>query len=94
MDLLDKFANTNIDNESFHLKNFQDTEGGEEGIDVCGQYKNYLGGKDILQLKGNHIPRGMIPLEKLFDQNDVAKYPKMKPTEDSIEDKNIGAEDS
>ena len=46
-----------------------------------------------MQLKGNHIPRGLIPLEKLFDQNGVAKDPKMKPAEDSIEDRNSGAED-
>ena len=45
-----------------------------------------------MQLKGNHIPRVMISLEKLFDQNDVAKDPKMKPTEDIVEDKNIGTE--
>ena len=52
--------------------------------------KNSLGGKDIVQLKNNHIPRGLIPLEKLFDQNDVARDPKMKPTDDVVEEKNIG----
>ena len=38
-----------------------------------------LGGKDIIQLKSNFIPIGLIPLEKLFDHNDVAKDPKVKP---------------
>ena len=52
--------------------------------------KGTLGGKDIIQLKNNFIPRGSIPLEKLFDQNDVAKNPKVKPVDDAIEDKNIG----
>ena len=28
---------------------------------------------DVLQLKDNVIPRGLIPLEELFDQDDVAK---------------------
>ena len=51
------------------------------------KFKNSLGGKDIVQLKSNHIPRGLIPLEKLFDQNDVAKDPKMKPADDVVEDK-------
>ena len=46
-----------------------------------------------MQLKGNHIPRGLIPLEKLFDQNYVAKDPRMKPIEYFVEYKNIGAED-
>ena len=44
-------------------------------------------------MKSNFIPRGLIPLEKLFDQNDVAKDPKMKPTDDAVEDKNIGTEE-
>ena len=34
----------------------------------------------------------MIPLEKLFDQKNKAKDPKMKPGKDSVEDKNIGIE--
>ena len=36
----------------------------------------------------------MIPLEKLFYQNDVAKDPKVKPVDDAIEDKNIGTEET
>ena len=45
-----------------------------------------IGGKDIIQLKSNHIPKGLITLEKIFDQNDVAKYPKVQPNEDDIQD--------
>ena len=45
-----------------------------------------LGGKDIIQLKSNFIPRGLIPLEKIFDQNNVAKDPKFHPTENVVED--------
>ena len=51
-------------------------------------------GEDIVQLKGNHIPIGLIPLEKLFDQNDVSKNMKMKPTNDAIKDKNIGTKEN
>ena len=54
--------------------------------------KNILGGKDIIQLKRNFIPRGMIPLEKLVDHNDVAKYTKVKLVDNVFEDKNIGTE--
>ena len=32
-------------------------------------------------------------LEKLFDQNDVAKYSKVQPNEDDIQDHNIGTEE-
>ena len=44
-------------------------------------------------MKSNHIPRGPIPLESLFDQNDVAKEPKFDPATDTIEDINIGTEE-
>lgn len=37
------------------------------------EYLNALCGRKILQLKGNTIPKGLVPLERLFDQNDVAK---------------------
>ena len=53
-----------------------------------------IGSKDIIQLKGNYIPKGLIPLEKLFDQNDVSKYPKFHPNENDIQDQNIASEDS
>ena len=56
--------------------------------------KNALGGKDIIQLNSNFIPRGLIPLEKLFDQNDVAKDPKVKATDNVVEDKNIGTKET
>ena len=58
-----------------------------------GKLKDYLGGRDIVQLKRNHIPRGLIPLESLFDQNDVAKEPKVDPATYVVEDINIGTEE-
>ena len=36
----------------------------------------------------------MIPLEKLFDQTDVPKNPKMKLVEDVVKDKNIGTKEN
>ena len=45
---------------------------------------------DILQLKENVIPRGLIPLEEHFDQDDVAKKPSLVPTEKGVEDVNLG----
>ena len=53
-----------------------------------------LGGNDIAQLKSNYIPRGLIPLEQFFDQNDAVKDPKVKRVENAIEDKNIGIEEN
>jgi len=48
---------------------------------------------DVLQLKDNVIPRGLIPLEELFDQDDVARKPTMVPTDKGVEDVNIGTAD-
>ena len=53
-----------------------------------------IGEKDIIQPKGNYIPKGLIPLEKLLDQNDVSKDPKIQPVGNDIEDQNIQTEDS
>ena len=52
-----------------------------------------IGGKDIIQLKSKYIPRGIIPLEKLFNQNDVANDPKVQSNENNIQDQNIGTKD-
>ena len=46
---------------------------------------------DVLQLKDNFIPKGLIPLEELFDQDDVAHKLTLRPTEEGVEEVNIGA---
>ena len=94
MELSDEFVNTHIDTENQNSENFQNDEKfSKEGVKQK-KLKNMIGGKDIIQLKSNYIPKGFIPLEKLFDQNYVAKYPKVQPNENNIQDQNIGIEDS
>lgn len=56
------------------------------------EYLNNVCGKKILQLKGNSIPRGLVPLEKLFDPNDVAKDPQLVPNCEDVEEVSIGTE--
>jgi hypothetical protein len=46
-----------------------------------------------LQLKNNVLPRGLVPLEELFDFNDVAKNPKIEPSGKEVEECNIGTEE-
>ena len=55
-------------------------------------YLTQLAGKDIIQLKSNSFPRGMVPLEDIFDSNDVAKSPRVTPRDDEVEECNIGTE--
>ena len=45
---------------------------------------------EVLNLKGNSFPKGLAPLEDLFDSNDVARKPKMEPLRSDIEECNIG----
>ena len=48
---------------------------------------------DILNLKNNFLPKRLVPLEDLFDSNDVARKPKMEPLRTNIEEVNIGTKD-
>jgi hypothetical protein len=43
-------------------------------------------------LKNNTIPKGLVPLEKLFDDNDVAKNPRVTPNESEVDEFNIGTD--
>ena len=53
-------------------------------------YLNNLYGNKILHLEGKSIPRGLVPLENIFDPNDVAKEPQLVPSCEDVEDVNIG----
>jgi hypothetical protein len=48
---------------------------------------------DVLHLKINFLPRGLVPLEDLFDFNVVAKKPKIEAIGQEVEDCNIGTEE-
>jgi ribonuclease HI len=48
---------------------------------------------DILQLENNVLPRGLVPLEDLFDFNDVAKKLKIEASCKEVEECNIGTEE-
>ena len=53
-------------------------------------FLNHIADKEIIQLKINSFPKGLVPLEDLFDQNDVEKCPRMVPNGTEVEDCNIG----
>ena len=55
-------------------------------------YLTQLTGNDIIQLKSNSFPRGLVPLEDIFDNNDVAKSLRLAPRDDEVEECNIGTE--
>ena len=69
----DQFSSTVIDGEN---QNLEDVEGDEEstvGNEEQRKLKGMTDGKDIIQHKSNFIPKGLIPLEKIFYINDEEK---------------------
>ena len=48
---------------------------------------------EVLQSKNQSLPKGLVPLEELFDLNDVAKKPKLEPTKVEVQECNIGSEE-
>ena len=56
------------------------------------KWKEKVVGHEVLQLKGNVIPRGMVPLEKLFNKNDVPLQPSKVVEENQVEDLNLGTD--
>jgi len=45
-----------------------------------------------VNLKNNIIPKVLVPLENIFDNNDVARNPKIIANYEDIEDCNIGTQ--
>ena len=75
-----EFENCFIDEENMNAKEAEDP------------ILNHIVDKEAIQLRTNSIPKGSIPLDKLFDNNDVAKSPAVKPNNEDVEDVNIGKE--
>ena len=55
------------------------------------QLRNKIGKNNIVQLPSNHIPRGLFPLEELFDQNDVSYKAAQKEDQSAVHRHNIGS---
>ena len=61
----------------------QENEALEESPQV--QLRNKIGKDSIVQLPSNHIPKGLIPLEILFDQNDVPYKDAQKEDQSAVD---------
>ena len=64
-----------------------------ETMEECGQskLKDEIDQGSIVQLPSNHMPKGLVPLEKLFDHNDVPYKPAKKENESAICKHNTGS---
>jgi hypothetical protein len=61
LEVVEEFSEMHIDQDVFS----------EEELDG-GNFLNKIAGRDFVQLPSNHIPRGLVPLERIFDRNDVS----------------------
>jgi hypothetical protein len=67
---IEKFLQSIDDFSALHIDEDQDPD--EEPDHHPEELLNKVADHQIIQLPSNHIPRGLIPLERLFDGNDVA----------------------
>jgi hypothetical protein len=66
----------NVNNSEFEIDCVNTRDSGVDTVD-SGELGDDEMNVDVLQLKSNVLPRGLVPLEDLFDSNDVAKKPKI-----------------
>jgi hypothetical protein len=81
LQMSDEFPNVNIDDECCCEE--------DEDIASCSNddsFQNQIVGTNIVQLKNNIIPKGLVPVEKMFDENDVARNPRITVNDEDIED--------
>lgn len=64
-----------------------------ETIEECNQskIKDEISQDSIVQLPSIHIPKGFVPLEKLFDHNDVPYKATKKENESAVHRHNVGS---
>jgi hypothetical protein len=57
-----------------------------------GNFLDKIAECNIVQLPSNHIPRGLVPLERLFDRNDVSLKGEVSEDDAGTIQCNIGTE--
>ena len=53
--------------------------------------KDKIGKHNIVQLPSNYIPQGLVPLEELFDHNDIPLKPSKEDQDLVVQEQNIGS---
>jgi ribonuclease HI len=83
---IEKFLQSIDDFSALHI----DEDPDEEPDHHPGELLNKVADHQIIQLPSNHIPRGLIPLERLFDGNDVAIKGRISGDDADTTECNIG----
>jgi hypothetical protein len=77
---IEEFSNISID---------QDDENGEAEIHAAEVLQDTITGHKIIELKTNHLPKGLVPLERFFDHNDVSRKVVIQTKETNVVDYDI-----
>ena len=67
LQVIDEFSEMHIDLEKKTIEEWNQSK-----------LKDEIGQDNIVQIPSNHTPKGLVPLEKLFDHNDVPYRPAKK----------------
>ena len=67
-----------------------DQEEDEEDGQVEEIAENEIAGHKIIELKSNLIPKGLVPLERIFSKDDTFLKPVVQSSEENVVDCNIG----
>jgi hypothetical protein len=88
LEMVDDFSETHIDqeNQNDHTWIMQEGEDPHE-------FQEKIANHRMLVLKNNQIPKGLILLERLFDQNDMPLKSTLQPQPEEVEDYNIGTKE-
>ena len=77
--MVDEFSDIHIDQENLNV---------EESKQL--KLKDKVTEQNIVQFPNNYIPQGLVPLEELFDHNDIPLKPAKKELDPAIQEQNIG----
>jgi ribonuclease HI len=81
LETVEEFSEMHINQDSVY----------EENLDG-GNFLNKIAERNIVQLPSNHIPRGLVPLERIFDRNDVSLKGEISKDDTGTIQCNIGTE--
>jgi hypothetical protein len=87
LEMVDEFSATHIDQEDD-----KDNEQINQNSHSDPKMQNMIANHKMMVLRNNQIPKGLVPLEKLFDKDDVVVKPVVHPQIEEVEDCNIGTE--
>lgn len=86
MEVIGEFSSSII----YQEEETENVEEEEEEIEDELHWKDSIVDHKIVQLKGNVIPKGLVPLERFLNENDVHFNVSKNNWEDEVEDCNIG----